>query len=365
MLPLEPKSIRVLIYLLEHRDRAVSKDELLRAVWQDTAVTDNALTRVIAQLRRELVDDARNPRYIQTIPTLGYRFVAEVGATLAAPPEVAAPVPQPLPARQRRWWPLVVALPLVVAGGVLWATVGRTRDREAPRQSSARQMTTSAGLDFGSSFSPDARRFTYSSDKSGRFEVYVRDLESGAGERQLTSDGGQNIQPVWSPDGRQIAWHSVTRRGIWVAPADGSGVPRQVVKWGSQPAWSPDSQRIAFRSDDVHSLSVYDLISAAKTSIQVARVDGAGAPVTIASTGPAPGRQAFPTWSPDGKRVLFSASRGNAGELWTVDPDGKSAGLLLRRERNVFISPVYSPSGDSLYFGALSKTRDLESGSRS
>ena len=46
------------------------------AVWKDTAVTDNALTRIVAQIRRELSDDAREPRFIQTFPTLGYRFIA-------------------------------------------------------------------------------------------------------------------------------------------------------------------------------------------------------------------------------------------------------------------------------------------------
>src|SRR5688572_14225248 len=75
-LPLEPKAVRLLLYLIENRGRAVGKDELLTAVWSDTAVTDNALTRVVAQLRRELGDAARNPRFIQTVPTLGYRFVA-------------------------------------------------------------------------------------------------------------------------------------------------------------------------------------------------------------------------------------------------------------------------------------------------
>src|SRR5689334_8397786 len=73
-LEFEPKAIRVLIYLIEHRDRAVSKDELIETVWKNTVVTDNSLTRIVAQIRRELGDDAHQPRYIQTLPTLGYRF---------------------------------------------------------------------------------------------------------------------------------------------------------------------------------------------------------------------------------------------------------------------------------------------------
>ena len=59
VLALEPKSIRLLLYLIEHRSRAVGKEELFREVWGDVAVTDNALTRVVAQLRRELGDDAK------------------------------------------------------------------------------------------------------------------------------------------------------------------------------------------------------------------------------------------------------------------------------------------------------------------
>src|SRR5262245_56208925 len=77
-LPLEPKSFRVLVYLIENRGRAVSKDDLKQTVWNGTFVTDNALTRVIAQLRRELGDDAKQPKYIETVPTVGYRFVAEL-----------------------------------------------------------------------------------------------------------------------------------------------------------------------------------------------------------------------------------------------------------------------------------------------
>ena len=54
---LEPKSCRLLAFLLENRDRVVSKDEILRTVWEQMAVTDNALTRAVAQVRKALNDD--------------------------------------------------------------------------------------------------------------------------------------------------------------------------------------------------------------------------------------------------------------------------------------------------------------------
>ena len=56
----------------------ISKEELLNAVWGDTAVGDGSLTRSIFLLRRLLGDDPREPRYIETVATVGYRFVFKV-----------------------------------------------------------------------------------------------------------------------------------------------------------------------------------------------------------------------------------------------------------------------------------------------
>ena len=77
-LTVEPKVFRVLLYLLRNPGRLISKSELLNAGWGDTAVTENSLTRNIALLRRLLGDDIRNPRYIETVATVGYRFVPKV-----------------------------------------------------------------------------------------------------------------------------------------------------------------------------------------------------------------------------------------------------------------------------------------------
>ena len=66
------------LLLLRNPKRLVTKDELLNAVWDDCAVTDNSLTRSIATLRRLLGDDSREPRFIATIPTVGYRFLCDV-----------------------------------------------------------------------------------------------------------------------------------------------------------------------------------------------------------------------------------------------------------------------------------------------
>lgn len=74
----EPKALRVLLYLLHHPGRVIRKNELLDAVWGDTAVTEDALVRTIVVLRRLLGDDPHEPRFIETVATVGYRFICPV-----------------------------------------------------------------------------------------------------------------------------------------------------------------------------------------------------------------------------------------------------------------------------------------------
>jgi TolB-like protein/DNA-binding winged helix-turn-helix (wHTH) protein len=77
-LALEPKAFRALLFLLHNPQKLISKDELLNSVWGNTAVTEASLTRSIWLVRNVLGDDTRNPRYIETVPTVGYRFIAPV-----------------------------------------------------------------------------------------------------------------------------------------------------------------------------------------------------------------------------------------------------------------------------------------------
>src|SRR5271166_5878358 len=88
----EPKMMEVLVCLAAHPGEVLSKEELLKAVWPNTFVTDDALTHCISDLRRVLEDDAREPRVIQTIPKRGYRLVASVVPTNGTQPS-SQPVP--------------------------------------------------------------------------------------------------------------------------------------------------------------------------------------------------------------------------------------------------------------------------------
>jgi TolB-like protein/DNA-binding winged helix-turn-helix (wHTH) protein/Flp pilus assembly protein TadD len=97
---LEPKALRLLLYLVQNRGRLVRKQELLNAVWADAAVGESALTRSVGLLRKILNDDARDPRFIETVPTAGYRFIADVDDTSAPaePIEILSATADPAPA---------------------------------------------------------------------------------------------------------------------------------------------------------------------------------------------------------------------------------------------------------------------------
>ena len=76
-IPLTGKAFAVLRYLVEHAGQLVTKAELFDTLWPDTAVSDGALTFCIVELRKALGDDAKAPRFIETVHRRGYRFIGQ------------------------------------------------------------------------------------------------------------------------------------------------------------------------------------------------------------------------------------------------------------------------------------------------
>jgi DNA-binding winged helix-turn-helix (wHTH) protein/tetratricopeptide (TPR) repeat protein len=89
VIQLSPKIIDLLLYLVARQPALVSKEDLFKALWPDVAVTDNALTQAVSELRQALGDDPAKPAYIQTVARRGYRFIAQV-STAAPTPEEAS-----------------------------------------------------------------------------------------------------------------------------------------------------------------------------------------------------------------------------------------------------------------------------------
>lgn len=362
-IPLEPKAFDVLVHLIEHRDRLVTKDELLDAVWPGTFVTPNVLTRAVAQIRKVLGDESQDARYIETVAKRGYRFIAPVIVRpLDPPPAASEPAPEPAPSggptlTKARWrWTMAEVLAVVslalVAGVLFFARekAPAAADAGDPADLQLKRLTNRRGYTGTPALSPDGRSVVYSSDASGALELYLISLAPGSAEVTLTKDGGHNMQPSWSPDGQWIAFHSRRRGGVWIVPSSG-GTAQQVVEFGSDPAWSPDSSTIAFTSDAGG--------LAGQSSLWTVRRDGSDRRALTNIGAPAGGHRA-PAWSHDGRLVGFVVTRGRArGGRWMIEV--RTVDVATREQHLIDSStnaadPAFASGDRALLWGGMTAT---------
>ncbi|GLP95421.1 winged helix-turn-helix domain-containing protein [Paraferrimonas sedimenticola] len=118
---LEPKVMAVLVFLAQHANRVVSREQLLDAVWQRKYASDDGLTRAISVLRKQLHDDGKQHHFIKTIPKKGYML------ELAENPFALEQPSAPLTTQHRRWWPFVlgagVASAALLSGALWWQSI--------------------------------------------------------------------------------------------------------------------------------------------------------------------------------------------------------------------------------------------------
>jgi Tol biopolymer transport system component/DNA-binding winged helix-turn-helix (wHTH) protein len=364
--PLEPKSFRLLLFLAENAGRVLPKEEIMAAVWPGTFVSDNSLARAITQVRKALDDDPRSPRYIETIPTVGYRFIAELQASESQPeaPDAvpAAPAPR-LPdtsgtdnERQRaightrgtkRWQSVAavsVVLALLVIGATLWmrALAGRAAST-ALRNITFTQLTDEPGQELDPSLPPDGKSVIYAGRASGNWDIYFLRV-NGKNPVNLTRESiADDTQPVFSPDGEQIAFRSERDGGgIFVMGATGENVKR-ITDFGYNPAWSPDGREIAFASTIAEPES---RLSSQTQLFTVNITTGERRPVT-----PQTGIAAQPHWSPHGYRIAYWAQVQGRVNVWTI-PAGGGDAVRVTNDASVDWNPVWSPDGAYLYFAS-------------
>jgi Tol biopolymer transport system component/DNA-binding winged helix-turn-helix (wHTH) protein len=368
---LEPKTLRLLLFLIENRVRLVEKDEILQGVWNGTHVTENALVREIAKLRKTLGDNPKTPKYIQTVHTRGYRFIAEVEVRNpskdlaqangkdyepAAPassqvlPAVLPVPPEHTQQRQKRSW----AMRLAVAGILVALAIGVLlgfRARKAANSPATtlpltiRQITTWPGLDTNPAFSPNGESIAYSSDHTGNFEIYIRSLAPDGRDIQLTTDGQQNFDPAWSPDGKRIAYYSMKRHGIFIMSALG-GVAKQLTEFGSHPVWSPDGQWLAFQGVSSPGL---DSTQMGSSILWIVNSQG-GEPRQLTQVTNPPGSHYAPSWSSDGKRVAFINYDTVSPQVWSIAVSGAELQSITKASTGDKSWPIYAPDGNSIYF---------------
>jgi DNA-binding winged helix-turn-helix (wHTH) protein/Tol biopolymer transport system component len=362
-LPQQP--MQILSMLLERPGEIVTREELRRRVWPSDVFVDfdHGLNKSIQKLRDALGDSASSPLYIETIPRIGYRFIAPVQepreavdakpATEAAPQEVSAAVPVAEGARDvRARWFLVAAGTLAVGmlglGGVgLFRSLHR---RPAVKYTQLTDFTDSAAAP---ALSPDGRMVAFIRG-GGSFlttdQIYVKLLPNGEA-RRVTDDSRPKYGLAFSPDGSEIAYtvlepsgfstYEVSALGgephlllsnaaglVWLDPQRllfsevRSGihlgtvtatVERQDLREIYFPAHERGMAHFSIPSPDRHRALVVEMNGSGDwASCRMVDLDGIASPRSVGPVGACTSAG----WSPDGAWMYFTATVDGESHIW-------------------------------------------------
>jgi Tol biopolymer transport system component/DNA-binding winged helix-turn-helix (wHTH) protein len=339
-LKLSGQPFQVLAILLEQPGVVVTREALQKRLWPDTFVdVDHNLNTAINKIREALGDSSENPRFVETLPRRGYRFIGSISGNGIAATAVSNASEDRShrgaePAISRRVYALAsLGVLVLLAAGGLWIFEWR-KSPTAPHQRTLTRLTFHDGLQIGATWSPDGRYIAYSSDRGGKFDIWVQQV-SGGDPIQITKRPGHNWQPDWSPDGKYIAYRSEQGEGgLYVVPAlGGVGMERRIAAFGHYPRWSPDGTQILFRSK-------FALLDE-RDKIYVVRLDGS-APTPILSDF-AIQHHVEPisvAWHPDGRRVtVWGWSMDPRPKFWTVSMDGSS---VTKSEESAAVKAEFS-----------------------
>jgi len=328
---LQEQPFRLLLALLERPAQIVTRAELREKLWGETHVDfEEGLNTAVRKLRDALGDSASNPRFVETLPRRGYRFIAPVES--AADPAL---VPEPLkPVRARSWWLLLLAGSVVsFAGAAVLVYWFWFREKLEWTASSPTQLTRDSGMTSEPVISRDGKLLTYTSDRAGQgnTDIWMQLIVDGE-PRRLTDDPADDHEPDISPDGSTVIFRSERDPpGIYAVSALG-GIARLIIRDGHVPRYSPDGSRIAYSLGHYGSggfsgkLRIYEFgTGSTKLAAQDRYVGGPAA------------------WSGDGSTLIFAGWNNlqrRPLHLWSCSPNGGTSTQLtgepVSEDRGVF-----------------------------
>ena len=341
--------------LLEAEGKVVTREQLRGALWPDDTFVDfeHGVNTAVKKLRQALEDSAESPKFVETLPKIGYRFIAPV--EWVADQSRSNPLPRvvpigpgptavpPLAAGEKSHQPAIRGWLFAILGMalLLLATIGGYRLRSRPRpQTSPDKLTitpftTFPGFEIGPSFSPDGNQIVFAwfgYEKEFQFDLYVKQVGQ---ERvvQLTHHPAIFLGAAWSPDGRSIAFMRQAEpeaTGIYLISSLG-GSERKLSDFtpyvgGWDPialSWSADSKWVAFPKG--RSSVTKEELSPDHFSIHLVNVE-----TTEERVLPDPSRDCANVWqpafSPDSK-YLASVCMLTEGvfKVYVQTPDGRQA----------------------------------------
>jgi TolB protein len=218
----------------------------------------------------------------------------------------------------------------------------RTRNKEIYLMDydgyNVQRLTRNGSINLDPDFSPDGREIIYTSYKRGNPDLFRRELFSGA-EADISARRGINITGAYSPDGKKIALAMSKDGSSNIYLIDTAGKLLARLTYGGSinvsPAWSPDCAQIAFISDRVGKPQIY-IMNADGANIHRLTFSGA--------------YNVGPRWSPRGDRIVYCRMEGNGFQIYAINPDGSGDTRLTSEGSNEH--PRWSPDGGFISFSS-------------
>ena len=349
-LKIQEQSLQVLAMLLAEPGALVTREELRNRLWSaDTFVDfDHSINAAIKRLREVLSDETENPRFIETLPRRGYRFIAPVD------PQTGAMVTRIAERSSLR--PMVLKFSLAVAAIALLACAtwyfvsGHVESSLRPPR--VVPLTALPDRAEAPAFSPDGNyvafaRYSDSPEVSG---IYIKQLGSDH-LLQLTKkerDYGNFCCPAWSPDGRSIAFSRFAKgehgeHEIYIVSAIGGPERKLFAGAPAHPPldWSPDGRFIAFTAKDPN-----------KETYRISLLSVENLEARKLSEPPAPYQDWGPAFSPDGKQLAFVRQNSDLGDIFIMPANGGEPRRLTFDHAAIPSSPVWTRDGRSLVFSS-------------
>ena len=366
---IQEQPFQVLTLLLERPGEVLTREELTSRLWSDQTNVDfeRGLNKAITRLREALRDSAENPRYVETLPRRGYRFIAPVtnGAHDAEVETKSKEVPVTV-SRTRRPRMAVLASVAVALGLILLAARGsyllRPLPHLQPDNLAIVPFTTFPGLEVAPRFSPDGKQVVFSwfgYDKDFQFDLYVKQVGE---ERvvQLTHHPARFMASAWSPDGRFIAFKREAEpdaSGIYLIPALG-GAERKlapITHFGGPEriavTWSQDSKWVAF--SEAGSPGTKAASSPEHYSIHLVNVE-TYEERTLPDPAPDCVETLHPAFSPDGKYLAsMCALTEGVFKIYLQSQEGTQAREVTRvKSSEGFSDLTWAADGHSIVYAA-------------